>query len=288
MCRILLTLMLLLCMVPGVGQQISHASEQGKTVFVDYFTFASGIGYNRVACLRKGIMECMARTGRVRLKDAGSEAGLQVETRKRTSGAFWNDITVRERMLVRAGATYVVAGHVRTLDVAARRAPDGTAYYEVALAFALKVKNLSEGTVQLTRLFTYPGLTGCTPEAAIGQAVLRMAPEIDAFVRVNFKIEGSLLQVEKNVKGVPEDVYVNLGFAHGIRTGQYLDVYAGQLGGENGMRKNIGVLLVTDVLGDDMAVCKIKRGKKKIMKAFNLTQMIIPNRRFLFGRAVVR
>lgn len=288
MCRILLTLMLLLCMVPGAGQQIRNVSEHGKAVFVDYFTFASGIGYNRVACLRKGIMECMARTGQVSLKDAGSEPGLQVEAEKRTSGAFWNDITVRERMLLHAGATYVVSGHVRTLEVAGRHAADGTAYYEVDLAFALKVKNLSEGTVQLTRSYTYSGLTGCTPEAAIGQAILRMAPEIDAFVRENFKIEGSLLQVEKNVKGVAEDVYVNLGFAHGIRTGQYLDVYAGQLGGENGVRKNIGVLLVTDVLGDDMAVCKIKRGKKKIMKAFNLTQMIIPNRRFLFGRAVLR
>lgn len=288
MCRILLTLMLLLCMVPGAGQQIRNVPEHGKAVFVDYFTFASGIGYNRVACLRKGIMECMARTGRVSLKDAGSEPGLQVEAEKRTSGAFWNDITVRERMLLHAGATYVVAGHVRTLEVAGRHAADGTAYYEVDLAFALKVKNLSEGTVQFTRSYTYSGLTGCTPEAAIGQAILRMAPEIDAFVRENFKIEGSLLQVEKNVKGVAEEVYVNLGFAHGIRTGQYLDVYAGQLGGENGVRKNIGVLLVTDVLGDDMAVCKIKRGKKKIMKAFNLTQMIIPNRRFLFGRAVLR
>lgn len=286
--RMLLALTLLLTIAPVSGQQAPVVPGRAKVVFVDYFTCAPGTGCNGVEMLRNGIMEYMKRNGRIELKEAGSVPALAVKKEEQKSGAFMKDKVAREQLVKRMGVQYAVTGHIRTLRITGKQEAGGGACYVGSLVFALKVKDLSEASVRFSRSYSYAGLTGRTPAEVIGQAIARMAPEMDAFAQENFKPEGLLVEVERNRKGDAEEVYVDLGFAQGVRCGQRLDVYAGLPVPHGNGGEMIGVLQVTEVLGDEIAVCKIKKGKKKIGKAFDLMQLVIPNRRSLFGRVVLR
>lgn len=288
MYRMLLALTLLLTVAPVGGQQVPVVSGRAKVVFVDYFTCAPGIGYEGVEYLRNGIMECMRRSGRVELKDASCVPVLRVEKEEQTSGAFMKDKVVREQVVRYMGGQYVVTGHIRSLAVTERRDAGGEVCYDGSLAFVLKVKDVSDASVRFAGSYAYSGLTGGTPGEVMGQGIARMAPEIDAFVRRNFKVEGSIVQVEGGPEGAADEVYVDLGFAQGVSRGQQLDVYAGYWAGDKRGREVIGVLQVTEVLGDEIAVCRIRCGRKRILHTFRVMQAVIPGRRFLFGGVVVR
>lgn len=288
MYRMLLTLTLLFLVAPVSGQHAPVVPGRAEVVFVDYFTRAPGIGYNEVETLRNGIMECMMRNGRVVPKDAGAIPALLVEREEQSTGAFIKDKAAREQILRCMGVRYVLTGHIRALNMAEKQEAGAPVCYGGSLAFVLKVKDLFDASVRFAGVYSYAGLTGCTPGEAIRRAYGRMAPEIDAFVRLNFKAEGLMVQVERNRKGVAEEVYVDLGFAQGVKCGQRLDVYAARQGYGKSGRENIGVLQVIEVLGDEISVCRIKRGRKKIQEVFEVTQAVIPERRFLFARVVVR
>ncbi len=97
------------------------------------------------------------------------------------------------------------------------------------------------------------------------------------FVDESFPVTGVLEDIEsfsKNNKEV-ETFYIGIGSEDGIAKGQKLDVKLVQKIGKKTAAKTIGEVEVVEVAGDDISLCKVKKGGAEIKAAHDLNQTVI-------------
>ncbi|GEM_PF-4332347 len=91
------------------------------------------------------------------------------------------------------------------------------------------------------------------------------------FLLANFPITGSILQkgVEQlNGKVKEKQCYIDLGEMHKVEKGYHFAVYVDK----DGKQEEIGTLKLINTEGDDVSVCSITKGNKKIEKALEAGQ----------------
>ena len=128
----------------------------------------------------------------------------------------------------------------------------------------------SNGTLKGTQAFSHEGLTGSigdTPEEAIIKTLDYAKISMDDFVNENFKIQGTIVQVESTKKDKAQTVYVDLGTKRGIQKGQKFTVYIEMdIAGELSL-KEIGRLNVKEVLSGARSLCSVSKGGEEIIRA---------------------
>ena len=97
------------------------------------------------------------------------------------------------------------------------------------------------------------------------------------FVEESFPLVGSVEDIDalsKNGKEV-ETLYVGLGSEDGLVKGLKLDVKLEQKIGKRTAQKTIGEIEVVEVSGDDIALCKVKKGGVEIKNALDQQQTVL-------------
>ena len=74
------------------------------------------------------------------------------------------------------------------------------------------------------------------------------------------EVQGSILSIAEQQKKKAKSVYVNLGHANEIRKGDTFTVYAPVSQGNYSGTTPIGTLTVSEVQGDTLALCRVKKG----------------------------
>ncbi len=126
-------------------------------------------------------------------------------------------------------------------------------------------------TTELTGPFTLEMPPGKPLGEVVDQAVQTVADSLG-------ERQGPLQGLVAGVNG-PNEIYINLGAAHGVRPGQTFAVFmegeAMEVGGRtiNGRRKMIGKLEIVEVYDDYAAIAKAVSGGEGIAPAMKLVQM---------------
>lgn len=253
-------------------------ANKKKVLFVDYITYTSGIGSSYPTMLKNAIVGGIQQTGRLNIIDAELEPSLKGEEERRSSEQAMGDVKSRSEQIKKLGADYIMQIHVTQMEAVQKKHDDGSKYYDGLINFTLSVMKTADGTILVSKPFSYADLnakTGDTPEAAVIATTDFIKISMNKFVNENFKVESKIVAIEKASKKGAETVYVNCGTAAGIEKAQLFDVFMVKEVAGKKVRTNIGQLEVIEVQGEDMALCKVKKGGLEIKQA-NDEQVELP------------
>jgi len=258
------------------------------TVYVQEFENTANVKDGWVETVRGAVLEGFHNSNRMVLVDAVTEqARYEEELRRLKDNLATDDLETAEALKTR-GAHVLLNGDVTSLTVPGSRLSSGTMSYDATVTFTLRVVNALDGSLLGTKTFTLPksfggisvtGLKGVyeTEDAAVQALKGDITKAMKGFVEESFPIIGSIEDVDalsKNGKEV-ETLYVGLGSEDGLVKGLKLDVKLEQKIGKRTALKTIGEIEVEEVAGDDIALCKVKKGGLEIKNALDQGQKVL-------------
>lgn len=260
-----------------------YAQKEGKDiVYVENFSYTNRIGSSYVEALRNKVIEGLVKTDRIIVKDVNSEAGVADQLKKQTedaSGVDENTLVIMKNL----HANYLIQGHVTTLEGIRVVDKEGKVSYKGSVVFSLKIVDIATGTVKGTENYSYEGSgsglfatgTGDTPDKAISNTMNPIERDLKKMVNEYFPLEGTILEISAEKKGKATEVYIDLGEKHGIQKKQKLAVFVEREIAGRKSQKRIGEIEVEAVEGDDISLCKVKKGGEEIKTAVGEEQPIV-------------
>lgn len=116
---------------------------------------------------------------------------------------------------------------------------------------------------------SYSGSWFATAEKAIGNAMEYMKEQIVRELNVAYPLYASIVEGNLAKKSKQKSVYIDLGAKDGVYEGLTFTVYeVGTVAGRE-TKKEIGRLKIDELMGDDISLCKVKRGKSDIKSAID-------------------
>lgn len=263
-------------------------SAAKPTVYMQQFDNTAKVKDSWVEIVRGAVLEGIHNTNRTNIIDAVTEASRYEEELRRLKENLSADDLETTESLQTKGANVLINGDVTALTVPGTQLDGGSMSYDATVTFTLRVVNALDGTMLGTKTFTLPkniiglSLTSLkTVSHSEDEAVQAIKGDITKamkdFVDESFPITGVLEDIEtfsKNNKEV-ETFYIGIGSEDGIAKGQKLDVKLVQKIGKKTAAKTIGEVEVVEVAGDDISLCKVKKGGAEIKAAHDLNQTVI-------------
>lgn len=268
-------MLLACCMIyalVGYCQEVKTLQEK-PIVFVDYLKRTRDTPRDWVNGLRNAIIEGLHSTGRIELVDVDMHDDLKLEPHHRyfeSSLADDNDEVSRLTIMQKKGAQYIITGQVTSMIVKWKKEADGSRRFEAAIKYILRIINPENGALIGTKELEHSGVSfgkGASEDAAITNTYQSAAHSMRDFVDTYFKIEGTILEVSSEKKGKAEEVYINLGAAHGMKEAQKFTVYVIRDIAGRQAKKEVGRLTIKSVDGDDISLCKVQKGGQEILDA---------------------
>lgn len=263
--RLMVIVILSMCILTGAQAQ----KNQKKVLLIDYFT-SGNVNQAYAKMLRDAVIAGIQNTNRLSVVDVEMEPTLQLEQGRRQDERAMGDPVARNQVMQMLGATYALTGNITRMEGVRMQLNDGSYYYDGQIAFDLKVVNVADGSVKVSKSFSYAGLnakTGQTPNEAVINTTDYIKMSMQRFVNQNFKIENRILSIEKVNKKGAETVYVDCGTDLGITKGQLFDVFIEKEISGRKSRQNIGTLKAIEVQGEDLTLCRVTKGGDAIQEA---------------------
>lgn len=258
------------------------------TIYFQEFENSANVKDAWVEIVRGAVLEGLHATNRTNIIDAVTESSRYEEELRRLRDNLATDDLETTEALQTKGANVLVNGDVTALTVPGTKLDSGSMSYDATVTFTLRVVNALDGTLLGTKTFTLPksvlgfSVTSLkTVSNSEDEAVQAIKGDITKamkdFVDESFPITGALEDVEsfsKNNKEV-ETFYVGLGSEDGLVKGQKLDAKLVQKIGKKTASKTIGEVEVVEIAGDDISLCKVKKGGAEIKNALDSKQTVI-------------
>lgn len=267
--------------LPGVAQE----ETQGKpNVLIDYFSRPASIPFKWAETVRTSVMQGLHNSNRVSIIDIDANDALKVEQERREEeNLSAGDNIDRLAVMQQEGAEYVLQGVINDITISKTTTSSATTYDPV-YAFTLKVIDAKTGKIVATDSFKAPNgifdLTGFTciaysPDEAVTAYSVIIPKKIQKFIRSAFPIQGSVLELAEVRGDNVKTLYISVGDVLGAKKGQKYEVREVRTIGGKESRRLIGEVEVSDVEGDELSLCKVKRGGQDIVKSFNAGNKLI-------------
>lgn len=220
------------------------------------------------------VVEMLTNTQRFQVVDRTSYDRVYAELELQKSEAFIDsDNTVEQGVAV--AAEKIITGHIAKLPVYAMRNPDGSIKgYKASVAFQMKVVDVETGLS--TEATSFQGQTSevmLSPESAVTQSMASLQEELETYFRQNFPLEGCVLKILKSRKDAAVLVLLNVGRHQGVRVGDQFRVERIEMLDGRPYPAVIGILTVTQLVGDDFAECKVARkSSREILARFQAAE----------------
>ncbi|MDE6290275.1 MAG: hypothetical protein K2M16_01965 [Muribaculaceae bacterium] len=256
------------------------------TVYFQQFDNSAKVKDAWVETVRGAVLEGLHNTNRVNIIDAVTEASrYEEELRRLKENLATDDLETTEALQTR-GANVLISGDVTAIPVTGTPIDGGTSY-KATVTFILRIVNALDGMLIGSKTFTLPKtlsvgtLTGLvTVNKSQDEAVQAIKGEITkamkGFVAETFPVVGTIEEVEgfsKNNKEI-ETFYIGIGSEDGLVKGEKLDVKTERKIGQKIAAKVIGEVEVMDIVGDDISLCKVRKGGADIKAAYDGGQTI--------------
>ncbi|MDR0895459.1 MAG: penicillin-binding protein activator LpoB [Prevotellaceae bacterium] len=278
----ILYLALLVTLALGTTQVFAQdGSDEKEIIAIDLFScpatsdiFSPAEREAYCKALRNNVMAGIHESKRVQSLDVESDGALSDEAKGRKSGkASYLELITR-------GAKYALSGTLDNFTVNKRVNDDKSVTYTGSVSYTLKLISLPEGTTVATEQIKEStmaifGPTGKTPQELMTKLVEESKSSMETFVNNNFKLQGTIVQIESVKKDKAETAYIDLGERRGIVKGQYFNVYVEvEIAGETS-RKLIGRLKAKEVMSATRTLCDVTKGEKEVLKASKEGQKLI-------------
>lgn len=110
---------------------------------------------------------------------------------------------------------------------------------------------------------------------ALGYAINGMKANLRQSLNNAFPLYASIAEGARATKSKEKEVYIDLGEQLGCVAGMHFNVYTVKTIAGKEAKKQIGQLKVTEVMGDDISLCKVQRGGAEIKTAIEAGETLL-------------
>lgn len=169
------------------------------------------------------------------------------------------------------GAQYVVLGNISKANLEQKQSSipyvGTTTSYVAEIAFSIRVVDVSTGEIIASNSFS-KSIKG---KNAFEDALKDIKPQIETFIKDNFKIVASIASIEeKNSNGDATKVLISGGSSTGVTVKNLFKVYeVSELvvdGKKLTRKKTIGKIVVASVEDENFSICTVTEGGADITK----------------------
>lgn len=263
-------LLLFLALLVGVMSLQAQTSTKKEIAYVKDIKPSGNLAQKYTDAIRAQIMQGLLDSKRLVIKDIKSDQQFQAEWAKRTADASISEEEYGFQILRTLNARWVIGGSITTVECQKK-----DSYYAANIIVNLEIIDVSTGTVDAQetisselQIFEIGTLstTGSTEEEALSNAAKVLAKRARVFAENNFELYGAILEVSLEKKGKAEEVYIDLGEAAGVKEKDVFEVFETRIVAGRSSKKKIGELKVTNVEGDDLALCKVTKAGDVILQ----------------------
>lgn len=243
---------------------------QKSVVVVDYFEYANSVVPSYADAVRSSIIQGINQMNRLTLIDAAKESSLALEEERRDSEKAALDITARTGQMKTLGAEYIVTGNVTNVSATRRTDSEGKVSYRGNIVYSVTVLKVEDGSVVGTKNYTHSDITtgsGTTEELAINDTYRYCVNSMEDFVQEFFPLKGAIVEMAEAKGDKVKSCYISLGTSVGVLKGQTLDAFAVKTVAGRAIETKIGSLTISEVVAEDLSLCKVTTGAKEIMAA---------------------
>lgn len=150
--------------------------------------------------------------------------------------------------------------------------------YRGNITGTINIKSATTGRILYTQTINSSAWADAWFEAtdkAVGYAISRMKQAITESVNNAFPLYASIVEGARDKKDKTKEVYIDLGEAHGCTSGIHFTVYSVRTVAGKEAKKKIGQLRVTEVMGDEVSLCKVQRGGQDIKTALDAGETLL-------------
>lgn len=117
-------------------------------------------------------------------------------------------------------------------------------------------------------------------EKAISNALEYLSSKVSSYYNKVFPLYASIVEAGEAKKDKQKEVYIDLGAADGVYKGLQFDVFLVKTIAGKEAKTEIGRLKIEEVEGDDISLCKVKKGGDKTKNALDegLTLLMITSK----------
>ncbi len=233
--------------------------------------FQGNVPKSALELLRNRVIAGIQKSGRVEVIDVHNEAALKAEQMRRESELAMGDAgRVDEMGSLMSNA--ILKGSIDNISVRRGEQTDINGVkrivYRATATYTLSIINAANGTLEKQENFESIG-SGET-EAAAASASLEISQKpLERFINNVYKVQGKIEEIEANDGKKAKSVYVNLGSNDGIAKGKKLEVSKEITIAGKKSNKLIGEVTVTEVMGENISLCKVNKGGEEILTEFN-------------------
>lgn len=267
----LMMLMFLFCFI------LNESFAQSKTIIgvVPFKNSYQGVGRNNrnlnsdVHAIQDAVTDVFMKTKRFSLVEREKMDQIKSEKNLQKNEDFIDGQVIEQSKSL--GAQYIVVGNVSKAEesVSSTRAPfAGTITSQSAeIAFNIKVIDVATGEIMASNSFEGSG----KGKNAMENALKDVKPDIEKFIKENFKITISIASIEeKNNRGDAVKVLIAGGTSLGMKETNELKVYEAKemlVDGKKMIRKvTVGKIVVAKVEDENFSVCTVTEGGEAIAK----------------------
>lgn len=243
---------------------------QKSVVVVDYFEYANSVVPSYADAVRSSIIQGINQMNRLTLIDAAKESSLALEEERRDSEKAALDITARTGQMKTLGAEYIVTGNVTNVSATRRTDSEGKVSYRGNIVYSVTVLKVEDGSVVGTKNYTHSDIatgSGTTEELAINDTYRYCVNSMENFVQEFFPLKGAIVEMAEAKGDKVKSCYISLGTSVGVLKGQTLDAFAVKTVAGRAIETKIGSLTISEVVAEDLSLCKVTTGAKEIMAA---------------------
>lgn len=114
------------------------------------------------------------------------------------------------------------------------------------------------------------------PAKAIGHTISQMKSSLRRSINLTFPLYASIVEGARDKKDKAKEVYIDLGEPDGCYEGMHFSVYIVRTVAGKEAKACIGKLKVTEVMGDEVSLCKVQKGGADIKAALDAgTKLLI-------------
>ncbi len=146
-------------------------------------------------------------------------------------------------------------------------------FYEAHIRIALTLTHTLTGETE-TRGFNAASTSGYgttipTVEKALESAIIQLDGQISEYFNNAYPLRANIVERGEEKKDKQKELYIDLGSANAVAEDMNFLVYeVGEVAGRE-VKKEIGRVRVNEILGEDISICRVKKGGKDIKRAFD-------------------
>jgi hypothetical protein len=110
---------------------------------------------------------------------------------------------------------------------------------------------------------------------ALNEALIRLSSKVARHYNMQFPLNASIIEAGVAKKDKQKEVYIDIGSANAACVDMRFAVYSVKTIAGRSAKRELGVIKVVEVMGDDISLCKVKSGGKNIKAALEEGETVV-------------